>query len=148
MNQDCDAPSHSESASAVEPQVDTHSELINKENYMKLSNNNNGTSVSVLHGENFMRRIDTLPEGETVKTKLYVVGHSESGHNHVLKSDSDIEVLETDNQRFVLVNEVAELFHQKSFDIHETITIAPGVYEITHKTEYDPFNEVIRQVWD
>jgi hypothetical protein len=108
----------------------------------------NKTKTNVLHGENFLRKVDALPTGDTTKVNMYIVGHSETGHNHVLKSNSDIEVLEQGDKRFVLINEVAELFHQKSFDIHETIAVEPGVYEITHKTEYDPFNEIIRQVWD
>jgi hypothetical protein len=115
---------------------------------MKLSNNKHGNVVSVLHGENFMRRIDALPKGKTTKAKMYVVGHSESGHNHVLTSPKEMEVLEFNGHRYVLIDETAELFHQKTFDIHETVTVEPGVYEITHKTEYDPFQKVIRAVWD
>ncbi|CAB4132747.1 hypothetical protein UFOVP253_72 [uncultured Caudovirales phage] len=115
---------------------------------MKLSNKVDGKTVSVMHGENFMHLVDALPAGETTKTKMYIVGHSESGHNHVLKSKTELEVLETDGKRFVLIKEVAELFHQKSFDIHETVKVQPGIYEITHKTEYDPFAEIVKAVYD
>lgn len=115
---------------------------------MKLSNNKEGDIVSILHGENFMRRIDTLPTGETSKAKMYVVGHSESGHNHVLTSKTDMEVLTFNGHDYVLIDETAELSHQKTFDIHETVSVEPGVYEITHKTEYDPFAQVRRAVWD
>jgi hypothetical protein len=113
-----------------------------------LSNVKDNQIVPVMHGENFLRRVDALPKGKTTKAKMYVVGHSETGHNHVLTSKSDLEVLEQDGKRFMLVNEVAELFHKKSFDVHETISVEPGIYEVTHKTEYDPFAQVIRQVWD
>lgn len=115
---------------------------------MKLTNNQDGKIVSVMHGENFMRLVDTLPKGVTSKSKLYIVGHSESGHNHVLQSKTDMKIVESDNKRYILVNEVAELFHQKSFDVHETVVVEPGVYEITHKVEYDPFAQVLRDVWD
>jgi len=115
---------------------------------MKLTNNKDGQVLPVLHGENFLLPVDAMPEGSTVKTKLYVAGHSESGHNHVLTSKRDMQVLETDTDRYILVESVAELFHQKTYDIHETITIEPGIYKITHKTEYDPFADVVRAVYD
>lgn len=115
---------------------------------MKLSNKKDGAIVSVMHGENFMRRVGSLPTGVTTKAKMYIVGHSETGHNHVLTSKADMEILESDGKRYVLINEVADLFHKKSFDIHETITVEPGIYEVTHKLEYDPFAKVIRRVFD
>lgn len=115
---------------------------------MKLSNKKGNVTVSILHGENFMRRIDALPTGKTTKAKMYIVGHSESGHNHVLTSKSEMEVLEANGKRYILINEVAELFHKKSFDIHETIAVEPGIYEVTHKNEYDPWAKVIRAVYD
>lgn len=115
---------------------------------MKLSNLKDNQIVPVLHGENFMRRVTVLPKGKTTKAKMYIVGHSETGHHHILTSKKDLEMLEQDGKRFVLVNEVAELFHQKTQDIHQPITVQPGVYEITHKTEYDPWNEVMTNVFD
>ena len=115
---------------------------------MKLSNNKQGEIVSVMHGENFMRRVEELPKGKTTQAKMYIVGHSESGHNHVLTCPTDMEVLTFNGHEYVLIDETAELTHKKTFDIHETIAVEPGVYEITHKTEYDPFQKVVRNVYD
>lgn len=115
---------------------------------MQLSNSKSGERVSIMHGENWLQPVDSLPEGKTTKTKLYVAGHSETGHHHVLESKQDMEVLEENGERYVLINEVAQLFHKKSFDVHETVTVEPGVYRITHKNEYDPFTKVIRRVFD
>lgn len=112
------------------------------------ANKNNGKIVPVLHGENFMRRVEKLPGGETTKVKMYIVGHSESGHNHVLTSPKEMEVLTFNGHEYVLIDETAELIHQKTFDIHETIAVEPGIYEITHKIEYDPFNKIVRAVYD
>lgn len=115
---------------------------------MKLTNNKNGKVVPIMHGENWLQPVAKLPKGETTKHKIYIAGHSETGHHHVLESKTDMEVLEKGNERFVLINDVAKLFHKKSFDTHETIEVQPGVYKITHKTEYDPFQQIVRQVWD
>jgi hypothetical protein len=119
----------------------------NKENNMKISNLKDGKRIPVMHGENFLVPIDTMPEGDVTRTKVYIAGHSETGHHHVLESKAEMEVVEGET-RAVLLSEVGKLFHQKTFDIHETLFLAPGAYEITHKTEYDPFQQVIRAVWD
>lgn len=111
-----------------------------------LSNLVNGKRVPIMHGENFLVPVDSLPAGEVTKTKLYIAGHSETGHHHVLESQTDMEIVE--GERVVLLHEVGKLFHQKTFDVHETIEVAPGAYVITHKTEYDPFQKVIRRVFD
>jgi hypothetical protein len=115
-------------------------------NKTTLTNIVNGKRISVMHGENFLVPIDSLPAGATSTAKLYIVGHSESGHNHVLESKANITIV--DGERAILLKEVGQLFHQKSHDVHETVEIAPGAYQITHKTEYDPFQKVVRAVFD
>lgn len=55
-----------------------------------LSNLVNGKRVPIMHGENFLVPVDSLPAGEVTKTKLYIAGHSETGHHHVLESQTDI----------------------------------------------------------
>jgi hypothetical protein len=115
---------------------------------MNLTNRSEDKIVPIMHGENFLQPVAALPKGQTTKAKMYIAGHSETGHHHVLESKADMEILETGSDRYVLIKEVATLFHKKSYDIHETVTIEPGVYKITHKTEYDPFAQVRRAVWD
>lgn len=115
---------------------------------MKATNLINGQRVSVMHGENFFIPIDKLPKGQGQECNVYIAGHSESGHHHVLEAKKPFMVVENDNKRAVLLNEVTKLFHQKAFDIHETQYLAPGAYEIVHKTEYDPFAKVVRRVFD
>lgn len=113
----------------------------------KLTNLVNGKRVPVMHGENWLTPIDAMPKGKVMKTLSYIAGHSETGHHHVIESKVEMEVVEG-KDRAVLLHEVGKLFHQKSYDVHETITLAPGAYVITHKTEYDPFQKVKRAVWD
>ena len=99
-----------------------------------------------MHGENFLSPAD-MPKGKVTKLKKYVVGHSETGHHHVLECDVDMDIVEA-AETIIRVNRQAKLKHLKTFDIHETLTIEPGVYRITHKTEYNPFLKVIQRVFD
>lgn len=116
---------------------------------MSLTNLKDNKPAPILHGENFLRPVSSLPDGKRTATKLYIVGHSETGHNHVIESKKcDMQVIEDGARRYLLVEEVSALFHQKTFDIHETVEVQPGMYEITHKTEYDPWQGVIRAVYD
>jgi len=111
------------------------------------SNIKDGKRISVMHGENCFTPIDSLPAGEIKTAKIYIAGHSETGHHHILESPVEMQIVEGAT-RAVLLKEVTKLFHQKTYDVHETLTLAPGAYEITHKTEYDPFSKVVRAVWD
>ncbi len=108
---------------------------------------------SLIHGENGFKPVDKLPKGVVSKHKIFIAGHSETGHHHVLESKVEFEVIEVDRKQlekelYVRLFEPAQVVHKKSFDIHETKTLQPGIYQITHKTEYDPFQQIIRQVWD
>lgn len=118
---------------------------------MKADNIIKGKRVPVMHGEMWFDPIDSMPKGKTVSCKLYIAGHSETGHHHVLEAKSEFEVLEPKDKkldRAVLLKEVTKLFHQKTFDVHETKYLAPGAYKIYKKTEYDPFQEIVREIWD
>lgn len=118
-----------------------------------LKNNNNQL---IMHGENVLMPTN-LPVGAVKATddNLFegnniIIGHSESGHNHVLesKSKNDLELYEKDGAVYVRVNKPSLLVHRKSFDIHQPIEVAVGIYRINHKTEYDPFKGITRAVYD
>jgi hypothetical protein len=115
---------------------------------MKATNIKNGKRVEVLHGENRFVPVDVFPEGEVVECKVYIAGHSETGHHHVLEAKRPFKVFESGSSRAVLLNEVTKLFHKKTFDIHKTQYLAPGAYKIYKKTEVDPFSGVVRAVFD
>lgn len=114
---------------------------------MKASNIVNGERVAVLHGENYFIPVDSLSDGDIKEAKLYIAGHSETGHHHVLESKSNIKIVESDD-RTILLDEVGKLFHKKSHDIHETTYLAPGAYKIIHKVEYNPFTKAMERVFD
>lgn len=109
-----------------------------------------GKRIAVQHGEVWLQPVDKLPEGKVQKTKEYIIGHSETGHHHVLESATEFEVMSGDDKHdlYVRLFEPAKLVHKKTYDVHETKVITPGDYVVYQKTEYDPFREVVRAVFD
>lgn len=104
----------------------------------------------IIHGENVLLPIEKMPEGKIKKRTNYIVGHSETGHHHVLEAvkGQEFDILVQDGEIYFTNSYEAKVTHKKAHDIHETVTVAPGIYKVNRKTEYDPFGKVIRQVWD
>jgi len=100
------------------------------------------------HGENLLIEVDKLPKGKVNKDKTLIIGHSETGHHHVLESTTEIDWVKFKDQMFVNVKVDTPLVHKKTHDKHNTLTISPGIYKIIPKTEYDPWNGYIREVFD
>lgn len=105
---------------------------------------------TILHGENMLVKVDSLPEinGKVTKGKSIVIAHSETGHNHVVESTKDLELIVDGLEEYLVVTAPAKIKHQKSFDKHETLDITPGIYKIAHKQEYNPFEGVMQKVFD
>ncbi len=104
----------------------------------------------IIHGENAIIPIDDMPEGKITSHSKYIVGHSETGHHHVLQAlkGNKFDILVQNGEIYFTNTLEAKITHKKAHDIHETVVVAPGVYKVNRKTEYDPFGKVIRQVWD
>lgn len=118
----------------------------------KLNSNHNHKentmNTSIQHGENVLVPIDKLPEGETYEHKTIIVGHSETGHHHVLTSKQAMRVVEIDDRMYIEVMFDALLTHKKAQDKHDTLTVKPGIWEVKHKTEYNPITKVLDRVFD
>ena len=99
-------------------------------------------------GDLLLRRIPFLPEN-VVKVEpengVYVVAHSETGHNHVIVADRPVSMY-TAGDPMISYLQVVEscdevetiLRHLRDFDTHEPIKVDPGVYEIRRQREYTP----------
>jgi hypothetical protein len=79
--------------------------------------------------------------------KEYIAGHSETGHHHLIKTDT-IQVLWSGADRFIILKEPAVLFHKKEYERHEDKILQPGCYKINEKQEYDLLQDVMREVHD
>lgn len=102
----------------------------------------------IRHGEIMLVPVSEIPEGETVRHTSYIIGHSETGHHHVLEG-TEFEVTELSNDElYFRLFEPTKLVHKKQTDKHKTLVVNPGIYKRFHDTEYDPWEGVIRDVAD
>jgi hypothetical protein len=114
-------------------------------------------STCAAQGEISIRRISEIP-GDAVPLKLeggkYIVGHSETGHHHVLDRVEGVKVLEAksapDGMRilYAILDEPTNLNHLRGHDTHEAIAFQPGMYEFRLGREFDPYAELARRVAD
>lgn len=104
----------------------------------------------IRHGEIMLVPVDSVPAGKTSKHAEFIVGHSETGHHHVLEApDAQFEVTETEkNELFFRLFEPGRMVHKKTIDRHKDLVVQPGIYKRFHAVEYDPFSKVIRDVAD
>jgi len=82
--------------------------------------------------------------------KTYIVGHSETGHHHVLESTTDFKVMSNKDKDLLYVRlfKPAKLVHKKTQDAHNTLTVPAGTYQVVRKNEYNPWTEVVGRVFD
>lgn len=94
-------------------------------------------------GDCLIRKIDKLPDGvELAKEEngVFVVAHSETGHNHVIDKNNAQLLIDKTNDfiAYLDVKEDTPIDHQRSFDTHESIMIPKGLYEVRRQREYTP----------
>lgn len=99
-------------------------------------------------GDLLIRKIDVLPNGAKAinhEKGVFVVAHSETGHNHVIEARSNVALYGTGDPMIsylevIEATDEAEtvIKHLRSFDTHESIKINPGIYEIRRQREYTP----------
>lgn len=99
-------------------------------------------------GDVMIRRIKSLPKTakrSNPKDGLYVVAHSETGHNHVVVEMPNVVLYDSEDPlvSYLQVIEASDatevlLEHLRSYDTHETIKIPPGVFEVRRQREHTP----------
>jgi len=110
------------------------------------------------HGEiNFYKIIEGsvdlsefVPVTDTTQTGDIIVGHSESGHHHVLEKENvEISEFVHDGMKYfhAIVKKQNRLYQDASSP-HDEQTIEPGEYIIGVSLDYDPFTQQARRVAD
>ncbi len=111
-------------------------------------------------GEIYIRRIGDapakMPRGYTAlhpEGGHLVVGHSETGHHHVLdRSTCAVAVLDHPPEGMRILRAIVEsptpLVHLRENDTHEPVLLAPGEYELRITREFDPYEKLARQQMD
>ena len=82
-----------------------------------------------------------------------IIGHSETGHHHVLEAER-VQVFEADTAPegmrvlYALLETPGELKHLRGFDTHAPQAFEPGVYMFRTDREFDPYAELARRSAD
>jgi hypothetical protein len=96
------------------------------------------TRTPVRHGEVLLLPVDSIPDGKTETVMSCIVGHSESGHHHVLESNDVFEQLvAASGDLFVDLPRVTPLRHRKAYQQHRELQVPAGMWKVIRKTEFD-----------
>lgn len=116
-----------------------------------MKSNNTLKPQIVRHGEVLLKPVASLPVEAVLskETKSHIVAHSETGHHHVLEATRDFKIYTLMGDTYLEIPSVATLRHEKTGkDVHTPHKIAPAVYKIVVKKEFDYFAGALRAVRD
>lgn len=92
----------------------------------------------IRHGEVLLLPVAAAPDGVRDAVKTCIVGHSESGHHHVLESDALFaQIVSTSSGLYVDLDTPTPLRHRKDHDQHRELIVPAGVWRVIRKTEFD-----------
>jgi hypothetical protein len=82
---------------------------------------------------------------------LLIIGHSETGHHHVIEMDRSpsAELLISQSNEFIgllKLGESAEVKHLRDFDQHAPVHLPAGDYRVRYRREFTPAG--LRRVMD
>jgi len=106
------------------------------------------------HGEVVIIPTSEVPKGARLieEGQSIIVGHSESGHHHVLdidrKQGTTIKMYEKDGKVYLDIPLMAHLRHQKTVEPHETQVFKQGIYIREIRESYSYSDKVMRRVQD
>jgi hypothetical protein len=103
------------------------------------------TRTAIRHGEILLLPVDSVPKGgKAEQVTSCIVGHSESGHHHVLESDAIFEqIVAINGDLFVDLPCVTRLRHQKTYQQHRELRVPAGRWKVIRKTEFDVHATVV-----
>lgn len=106
--------------------------------------------TAIQHGEAMLLPVKSMPKGKTTKHSKFIVAHSETGHHHMVEADQEFEVMGSLEKQdlYLRLFKPAKLVHKKATEKHKDLVVPAGDWKILHKTEYDPFQGLIREVKD
>lgn len=92
----------------------------------------------IRHGEILLLPVSSVPEGAVEKVTECIVGHSETGHHHVLESDSAFaQIITANGDMFVDLDAPTPLRHRKECQQHRELSVPAGSWRVIRKTEFD-----------
>ncbi|CAN5667923.1 hypothetical protein BH09ACT8_BH09ACT8_15610 [soil metagenome] len=92
----------------------------------------------IRHGEILLLPVDLVPPGAIQSVTSCIVGHSESGHHHVLESHEIFaQIVAANGDLFVDLPSDTPLRHHKSHQQHRELSVPAGVWRVIRKTEFN-----------
>lgn len=98
----------------------------------------------VAQGDAMFIPIPDEPEGfapTAAEHGRFIVAYSETGHHHVVLERPGVRMFQHQIDAFRALLDVPEdtdVEHLRGFDTHETIRLAPGLWEVRRQREYAP----------
>ena len=92
----------------------------------------------IRHGEVMLVPVVSAPDGTCERVTSCIVGHSESGHHHVLDSDLEFAtIVSASGTLYVDLDTPSRLLHRKDHEQHRELEVPAGTWRVVRKTEYD-----------
>jgi hypothetical protein len=92
----------------------------------------------IRHGEVMLVPVSSAPVGASERVTSCIVGHSESGHHHVLDSEQEFaRIVAANGALYVDLDGPTRLWHQKDHDQHRELQVPAGTWRVVRKTEFD-----------
>lgn len=92
----------------------------------------------IRHGEILLLPVASVPQGTVGQVSACIVGHSESGHHHVLESEAVFDqIVAANGDLYVDLDAPTPLRHKKTYQQHRELTVPPGAWRVIRKTEFD-----------
>jgi hypothetical protein len=92
----------------------------------------------IRHGEILLLPIESVPPGRAEKVTECIVGHSETGHHHVLESDAEFHrIVAANGDLYVDLEAPTPLRHRKDHQQHRELSVPAGTWRVIRKTEFD-----------
>ncbi len=95
------------------------------------------------HGDVIIAEIEAEKVCGEVQPHLILEEGEVTGHMHRVTS-GEAQLLVDGGRKFLRARTTVVVSHEE----HKPITLPPGQYEITRVKEYDPFEDVVRNVGD
>jgi hypothetical protein len=92
----------------------------------------------IRHGEILLLPIESTPAGTAERVTECIVGHSETGHHHVLESDAEFDrIVAANGDLYVELDAPTPLRHRKDRQQHRELSVPAGAWRVIRKTEFD-----------
>lgn len=90
------------------------------------------------HGEVLLLPVTEVPAGQREEVSGCIVGHSESGHHHILESDTVFaQIVAANGDLYVELDSPTPLRHHKDHHQHRELSVPAGAWRVIKKTEFD-----------